>query len=261
MERDPIENSPFPLELTVLATCRNQIKEVSSFTEAWLQTLRDSAIRSELLIINNGSNDGTGRILDNLRRENSELRVQHQLQGRSSRAIQKGYETARGNWILQVPFGCVLSKEALAEVWKAQALTRVTPVYCGEPLRPRSIRERLFLWFQRRVVHQHVVPRLFDLREIDLESPARLVPHAAAKMVMARLSKDYASLDSALAILMGTTSPCRLSTPPAGTRGHQREISELHYLADLFWLRLELARRGKSPGGEPEAGSEIPSPI
>ena len=55
---------------------------------------------SELIVVNDGSRDGTGAILDRLSRADARIRVIHQPNGGHGRAIRKGLDEARGAYVL-----------------------------------------------------------------------------------------------------------------------------------------------------------------
>ncbi|MEZ4751713.1 MAG: glycosyltransferase family 2 protein [Bdellovibrionota bacterium] len=73
-----------------------------------------------LVIVNDGSNDGTGRSLDGLRREHSEIRVVHQLHIGHGRAVRRGYETARGRYVLQVDSSGRYDPSDFLRMWRTR---------------------------------------------------------------------------------------------------------------------------------------------
>src|SRR3989338_8550426 len=90
-------------ELSIVMPCYNESAGIEPVLMEWLLFLRGLKLSSfEIVVINDGSTDGTGRILDKLRRESRELRVFHQLNVGHGRAVRRGYETARGRYVAQV---------------------------------------------------------------------------------------------------------------------------------------------------------------
>ena len=63
---------------------------------------QEASFPFEIVIVNAGSSDGTGRILDQLRKDHLEIRILHQLKIGHSKSVRKGYEAARGDYIAQV---------------------------------------------------------------------------------------------------------------------------------------------------------------
>jgi dolichol-phosphate mannosyltransferase len=94
-------NAP-TLELTVVVPCFNEGDIIEPLVRDWNTELLKHTSSFEMIIINDGSSDGSGRILDRLRRENKSIRVIHQLNSGHGRSVRRGYEAARGRFILQV---------------------------------------------------------------------------------------------------------------------------------------------------------------
>lgn len=57
---------------------------------------------AEVIVVNDGSRDGTGLILDRLVAENSSLRVIHQPNGGHGRALRTGLDAARGEHVFLI---------------------------------------------------------------------------------------------------------------------------------------------------------------
>jgi len=116
-----IKNTSVTLEaktLTVVMPCFNESDGIEATLREWTEILDREVLDYELLVINDGSTDGTGRILDRLRRELRSLRVIHQLNTGYGNAVRRGCELARGKYILQVdPNGRYESSDFLA-MWK-----------------------------------------------------------------------------------------------------------------------------------------------
>ncbi len=90
------------LELSVVMPCFNEGDAIDALLREWLTFLKLNIPSSELIVVNDGSSDGTGRILDRLRKEFPRLRVIHQLNIGHELAVRRGYDAARGTYICQV---------------------------------------------------------------------------------------------------------------------------------------------------------------
>lgn len=88
--------------LSLVMPCYNECDQIEKVIAEWAQCMEEHGISFELIVINDGSLDGTGRVLDRLRRELRYLRVVHQLNSGHGKAVRRGYELARGQWILQI---------------------------------------------------------------------------------------------------------------------------------------------------------------
>ena len=93
--------TPVP-ELSIVVPCHNEAKGIERWVREWTSVLDTSLSSFEIIVINDGSTDGSGRILDKLRREISGLRLIHQLRVGHGRSLRRGYELSRGKFILQV---------------------------------------------------------------------------------------------------------------------------------------------------------------
>lgn len=102
MKNEIASNFSSELELSVVIPCFNENPHIEAILQGWLQELREQGIDFEIIAINDGSLDGTGRVLDKLRKENPEIRVVHQLNTGSARAYRRGYELARGQYVLSI---------------------------------------------------------------------------------------------------------------------------------------------------------------
>ena len=127
-----MENQQYPFD-RVSSTSKNVTIDCSIvmpvFNEAgiveltvrdWNRHLLEMGLEYELIIINDGSSDGTGRVLDRLRREIPQIRVIHQLNTGHSQAIRRGYSLARGQYILQCDLNGRYEPEDFTHLWEAK---------------------------------------------------------------------------------------------------------------------------------------------
>lgn len=95
-------SSDHSLELSVVVPCFNENPHIEGILAEWIEELREKSIPFEIIVINDGSLDGSGRVLDKMRKEHPELRIVHQLNMGSTRACRRGFEIARGRFVLIV---------------------------------------------------------------------------------------------------------------------------------------------------------------
>ena len=74
-------------ELSVVVPCFNESNLIEGVLRQWIEMLVGEQIDFEMVVVNDGSSDGTGRILDNLRGEFAQVRVIHQLNFGHGRAV------------------------------------------------------------------------------------------------------------------------------------------------------------------------------
>lgn len=89
-------------ELSVVIPCYNESERLEPMFQQWISTLEGTVPSFEIIAINDGSIDGTGRALDRLRKDYKSLRVIHQLNMGPTGAIRRGCEVARGHFVLFV---------------------------------------------------------------------------------------------------------------------------------------------------------------
>jgi len=108
------------LDLSVIMPCFNEGDSIDAILREWLAYLADHVPSSELIVVNDGSSDGTGRTLDKLRKEYRRLRVIHQLNTGHEKAVRRGYEAARGHYIFQTDSDGRYELSDFARVWEAR---------------------------------------------------------------------------------------------------------------------------------------------
>lgn len=96
MHKPPLK----PLSLTIFFPCYNEEANVERVTRAAVEVGRRVAEDLEVLIVNDGSRDGTQAIADRLADEVPEVRAVHNSPNRGyGGALQRGFREATKNWI------------------------------------------------------------------------------------------------------------------------------------------------------------------
>ena len=89
-----------PLSITVFFPCYNEEANVEQTTNAALKTLRRLSDDFEVIIVNDGSRDGTREIADRLAREHAEVRAIHNPTNYGyGGALQEGFRAATRTWV------------------------------------------------------------------------------------------------------------------------------------------------------------------
>ena len=86
----------------------------------------------ELLLVDDGSTDGSERICDRKAREDSRIRVIHQENGGSSRARNRGLEEAVGEWVTFVDADDTLLENGLAQMMDRTSVSTDFIMACYE---------------------------------------------------------------------------------------------------------------------------------
>lgn len=188
------------LDLSVVIPCFNENPHIEAILTDWLEELRYRKLAFELVIINDGSLDGTGRVLDKLRKEHTEIRVIHQLNMGNVRACRRGYETARGRYILSISANGRCEPSDFALLWDKKGAHELI-------LGQRT--HRLDGWMSRHFTRflSVLAYRLFSIRLVEPGIPFRLFLRKPALNLMPMIPMEWESFHWAMTILFALQSP------------------------------------------------------
>ena len=92
------------IRLSVVVAAYNEVSDLSSVLEELLETLAFLGPALELLIVDDGSSDGTGAVADGFAAADPRVRVTHHLVNRGIGGVYRsGFEQARGDLITFFP--------------------------------------------------------------------------------------------------------------------------------------------------------------
>ena len=123
---------------------------------------------AELVVVNDGSRDHTGEILDRLAAGEPRLRVVHQENGGHGSALRAGMEAATGDYLFLIDSDRQIPLETFARLWGEA---------CGRDgvfgVRRRRNDPQLRLWLT--VVVRHALRGLFGVRIYDANIPFKIM--------------------------------------------------------------------------------------
>lgn len=196
-------------ELSLVMPCFNEASGLEALLETWLVGLRERIESFEVLVINDGSSDGSGRILDRMRKENRELRVFHQLNVGHGPSIRRGYELARGQYVAQADLNGCFEVSDFLRMWDlrdkyALVLGRRT--------------HRIDSWANRQAARlsRRTVRWLFDMELLDPDVPFRIMNGLVLRKFLRQLPKSQSSPNLALSVffrLIGQASVFEMPVP------------------------------------------------
>jgi glycosyltransferase involved in cell wall biosynthesis len=168
----------------------------------------------EVVVINDGSNDGSARILDALRRDHPQLRVIHQLHTGQAQAIRRGYELARGTYVLELPLEGQFEPQHFWPLWERRLSYQLLIAFSEN-----STVDWLGRWTHRlldRWIHflfgTHFRPNLSNFR---LGRTAVIAP------LMKRLPVPFESVGLGISLLVHKEYPFGVrEVPVTGSLGH-----------------------------------------
>lgn len=127
---------------------------------------------AEIVVVDDGSMDKTGGILDALATEEPRLRVLHKPNGGHGSAVIAGADIARGDWLFFIDSDRQIPLESFAALWRA--VEQGAGAAFG--VRRRRNDPRVRLWLTGLI--RHLLWVLFDVRLYDANVPYKLVPRA-----------------------------------------------------------------------------------
>ena len=101
-------------ELTVFVPAYNEEGSLSHCVEVILAKMDELDVRCEILVVNDGSQDGTGRLAQALADRDPRVRAVHHEQNRGiGAAFCTAVENAKGEWLILIPADLALEPEEL----------------------------------------------------------------------------------------------------------------------------------------------------
>lgn len=207
MASHPVARRPSPVvsevELSLIVPVYNEADVIEGVLREWKETLACQTDSFEILVVNDGSTDGTGRILDRTRREFPCLRVFHQLNAGRDLALKRGMGIAKGRYFLLVEGNGRYEPADFEKLW---ALRRQGAVVLGARVpRLAGAVESLLLWARRKLMRF-----FFGLELVDPNTPFRLVSRRFLEDVIERLSVNGEELPLSMTLLFHQDDPKRV---------------------------------------------------
>ncbi len=193
----PVTASP---DLTLLLPCYNEADSVEKVLREWIDCLAPQVPSFEIVAINDGSNDGTGRVLDNLRKEFKTLRVIHQLNLGTSHAIRRGIEAARGNYLAVIEGEGRYEPSDFFRMWDLRLAHLAV-------LGTRSHRLERFFHRALSQIQAWLVSWFFGVHLKDISTPFRLIKRSAALEAIAGVPIEHVPVELAVPLFLARQRP------------------------------------------------------
>jgi glycosyltransferase involved in cell wall biosynthesis len=244
----PRNRTLVPLEVSVVMPCFNESKHIESLLRAWSASLEQTVPSFEILVVNDGSKDGTGRILDRLRKEIKSLRVIHQLHLGSDSAARRGFGESRGKYILHLPANSHYEPSEFLTLW--QEINHCHLVIARRIRRLDGILSEIASFCLGRFTSL-----IFGSKIKDPGAPFRLFQKEAVLPLLGRLGPNSSILNIAMSLLVEQDSPGfvkEVGVPTPASRAllrHRRPSIFEGFLIfrQLLSLRLHALKIMKSP--------------
>jgi glycosyltransferase involved in cell wall biosynthesis len=169
--------------LSVFFPAYNDSGTIASLVIAALRTARTLTPDFEVIVVNDGSADGTAAILDELARTYPEVRVVHHARNRGyGGALRSGFAAATRDLVFYTDGDAQYDPREMTSLW--QALTDDVDIVNGYKISRSDPLHRILIG---RIYH-HSVRLLFGLRVRDVDCDFRLLRRRVFDRV--RLEKD-----------------------------------------------------------------------
>jgi dolichol-phosphate mannosyltransferase len=108
--------------LTVVVPVYNEAPAIEAVVKDIVVVAHDLAAgRSEVIVVDDGSSDGTGAIVDRLAVDVPQLMVVHQRNRGHGPALLVGFDRARGGWIAHLDSDDQIPADELTRLWERRA--------------------------------------------------------------------------------------------------------------------------------------------
>jgi len=199
------------LDLSLVVICHNVADRIEALLGEWREFFVGTAVPFEILAVNDGSTDGTGRVLDKMRRENACLRVIHQLHIGEPLATRRAYDHARGRYLLRVDGEGACGPEIFEPLWAGREGRMIV---IG-----RRARKPIGLWGLAIERCLRMLSRgLFRVAIEDPGCPARLLLRPAALVSIRNLPESIRHADLALCVWLLSAQPSLVAEVDVGVR-------------------------------------------
>lgn len=205
----------------------------------------DVVKQAELVVVDDGSKDRTGALLDQLAAEDPRIRVLHQSNQGHGPALRAGLDAAQGDFLLLVDGDGQIPLENFATFWRT---TSMLDGIIGIRQNRQDPRHRLVLSSAVRLL----LRILFDIRLADANIPFKLIRSSVWREARPLIPADCRIPSLFLAVFLATRR-ARFEQIPVSHRARETGKTTLQYgrLAAFCWgamRQLILFRRNLYAG-------------
>jgi dolichol-phosphate mannosyltransferase len=172
---------------------------IEKVLRGWNAVFEGLAIRGgyEIIVVNDGSKDRTGEILEGLAKQIRTLRVVHQKNAGHGAAVLRGYHAAKGaEWVFQVDSDDQFEPGEFKRLWEARDQS---DFILGHRKARHDARHRLFISGLAR----KLIWSLFGVKGKDFNIPFRLMRGEYLELLLSGLPEKLFAPNIFLAILAG----------------------------------------------------------
>ncbi len=174
----------YQYDLAVVIPTFNEVKNIQNVINDWKDILEKNKIHYQIIIINDGSRDGSAELLGQLSKEDDHLTVIHQLNIGHGPTLLKGYQHAlhlKAQWVFQVDSDDEIKAKEFPRLWLARESAdfilgerQGKRIFLRKWISLLSQRWGAFLFQEKRIKDPNSPFRLF--RGSSLAKVIRLIP-------------------------------------------------------------------------------------
>jgi len=165
-------------ELSVVMPAYNEEGCIEKVVREWVSVISGRVDSFEVIVVNDGSRDSTGTLLDRLAAGVPALRVIHQSNAGHGAALRRALEAARGQWIFHVDSDDQFRPLDFWKLWEARD---GYDYLCGQRVRRRDPLHRRVITGLARLLNR----ALFGVWLRDANVPFKLMRRPALAQLLA----------------------------------------------------------------------------
>ena len=169
-------------ELTVVVPVYNEEACIREVLSGWIRELKKLSINFQIIALNDGSKDQSGKILDHMAAEFPEITCINKPNSGHGPTILTGYQKASQNstWIFQIDSDDEMGPESFYELWRKRESHDFLLGRRDQRRQPLS--RKIISWASRSVIHVFYGSRIWDVN-----SPYRLFRTEVFKDILCRI--------------------------------------------------------------------------
>jgi len=224
------------LTLSIVVPAFNEEANIAEAVGMIVEGLPVEVEDYELILVNDGSNDSTGHIIDGLANENARIRVvQFQDNRGKGAALQAGFKLAKMEWILFTDADLQIDIGELREfLCYADRYDLVVGYRTGR----RDRRSRLV----SSRIYSGIIRAVLGIRLQDINCPFKLIRNSALRNI--KLHSRGFFVDTEL-MYRSLELRCRIKELPVACQPRQKGSSTVRFrhVLETLWEMKDLARR------------------
>lgn len=186
------------MKLSVIMPAYNEQEGIAAAVDEVRRCVFPLVPECELIVIDDGSRDGTGAVLDQLAANEPRLRVIHQPNGGHGPALRAGLDAARGEFVFLIDSDQQIPLDHFDRLWEAG---RTSDLAMGCRRRrgdawPRRVLTRLIRW---------LLPVLLGVRLYDANVPFKVLRRGLWEQARPLLPADTLTPSLFLAVFAAAT--------------------------------------------------------